>query len=163
MGPSCDPGIAFVTRDPGATNASIGLHTAKQDSTPIVLFIGHVPTHEMGRESFQEIDYSIAFSPLTKRVIEVLKPDDVAQATSEAIHLASSGRSGPVAVVLPEDVTEGSVNTSRIPKAKKREPLLPIKVDILNTLKLIERSQHPVVIGGEQINFENDVKNAIGQ
>lgn len=156
------PGIAFVTRGPGATNASIGLHTAKQDSTPLVLFIGHVPTQEMGREAFQEIDYCTAFSPLTKKVIEVLEPDEVAKATSEAIHHASSGRSGPVAVVLPEDVTEGSVKNLQIPKARKREPLLPSKVDILKAVELIESSAHPVVIGGEQINHEN-AHNALTQ
>lgn len=149
------PGIAFVTRGPGATNASIGLHTAKQDSTPLVLFIGHVPTPEMGREAFQEIDYCTFFSPLTKKVIEVLKPDDVANATSEAIYHASSGRPGPVAVVLPEDVTEGTVNNLQIPKAREREPLLPKKVDIHNAIKLIENSKYPVIIGGEQINFEH--------
>ena len=148
------PGIAFVTRGPGATNASIGLHTAKQDSTPLVLFIGHVPTHEMGREAFQEIDYPTAFGPMTKRVIEVLRPEDVAAATAEALQLAVAGRPGPVAVVLPEDVTEGEANSVAIPKNQPRTGLLPDAVSVAAATQLFDAARHPVIIGGEQVSFE---------
>lgn len=148
------PGIAFVTRGPGATNASIGLHTAKQDSSPLVLFIGHVPTVEMGREAFQEIDYPTAFGPLTKRVIEVMRPEDVAGATAEALHEAVAGRPGPVAVVLPEDVTEGEAGTVQIPAPQPRAVLLPDPEHIADAARLIDAAEHPVIIGGEQINFE---------
>ena len=149
------PGIAFVTRGPGATNASIGLHTAKQDSTPLVLFIGHVPTIEMGREAFQEIDYPTAFGPLTKRVIEVMRPEDVARATAEALHESTAGRPGPVAVVLPEDVTEGDAGAVKIPKPQLRTALLPDAAAVADAARLIDAAQHPVVIGGGQINFES--------
>jgi len=148
------PGIAFVTRGPGATNASIGLHTAKQDSTPLVLFIGHVPTHEMGREAFQEIDYPTAFGPMTKGVIEVMRPDDVAAATAEALRLAVAGRPGSVAVVLPEDVTEGEANGVQIPAVKPRAALAPKPQALDAAARMIDAAQHPVIIGGEQINFE---------
>ncbi|MBT5675229.1 MAG: thiamine pyrophosphate-binding protein [Rhodospirillaceae bacterium] len=149
------PGIALVTRGPGATNASIGLHTAKQDSTPLVLFIGHVPSAEMGREAFQEIDYPSAFGPLTKRVIEVMRPEDVAQATADALHQSTAGRPGPVAVVLPEDVTEGEAGAVDIPQPRQRATLLPNADDIANAVRLIDAAEHPVIIGGGQINFEN--------
>ena len=148
------PGIAFVTRGPGATNASIGLHTAKQDSTPLVLFIGHVPTAEMGREAFQEIDYPTAFGPMTKGVIEVMRPEDVAAATAQALRLAVAGRPGPVAVVLPEDVTEGEANGVQIPAAKPRAALLPEPQALGEAARMIDAAQHPVIIGGEQVNFE---------
>jgi len=148
------PGIAFVTRGPGATNASIGLHTAKQDSTPLVLFIGHVPTHEMGREAFQEIDYPTAFGPMTKRVIEVMRPGDVAAATAEALQLAVAGRPGPVAVVLPEDVTEGEANSLAISSNQPRAALPPDTQSVTEAARLIDAARHPVIIGGEQVNFE---------
>ena len=148
------PGIAFVTRGPGATNASIGLHTAKQDSTPLVLFIGHVPTGEMGREAFQEIDYPTAFGPMTKGVIEVMRPEDVAAATAEALRLSVARRPGPVAVVLPEDVTEGEANGVKIPAAKPRAVLLPEPQALDEAARMIDAARHPVIIGGEQVNFE---------
>ena len=149
------PGIAFVTRGPGATNASIGLHTAKQDSTPLVLFIGHVPVREMGREAFQEIDYPTAFGPLTKKVIEVLRPEDCAAATAEALETAMARRPGPVAVVLPEDVTENEAGAVEIAPARPRAGLAPDADAIAEAARLIAAARHPVVIGGEQINFEN--------
>jgi acetolactate synthase-1/2/3 large subunit len=148
------PGIAFVTRGPGATNASIGLHTAKQDSTPLVLFIGHVPTAEMGREAFQEIDYPAAFGPMTKRVIEVMRPQDVAAATAEALGESIAGRPGPVAVVLPEDVTEGEAGAPHIPGAEPRVALKPDPQSVATAAPLIGAARHPVIIGGEQVNFE---------
>jgi acetolactate synthase-1/2/3 large subunit len=148
------PGIAFVTRGPGATNASIGLHTAKQDSTPLVLFIGHVPVREMGREAFQEIDYPKAFGPLTKAVIEVLRPEDCAAATAEALRIALDRRPGPVAVVLPEDVTEGDADDCAIPPFAPRLPRLPNGPALDAAAALIRDARHPVLIAGEQVGFE---------
>ncbi|MBM3483029.1 MAG: thiamine pyrophosphate-binding protein [Alphaproteobacteria bacterium] len=148
------PGIAFVTRGPGATNASIGLHTAKQDSTPLVLFIGHVPTREMGREAFQEIDYPKAFGPLTKKVIEVMRPEDCAAATADALATALDRRPGPVAVVLPEDVTEGDTRDETIPAFVPRTPRLPTEPALDAAAEMIRRAKHPFVIAGEMIGFE---------
>ena len=149
------PGIVFVTRGPGATNASIGLHTAKQDSTPLVLFIGHVPTEEMGREAFQEIDYPTAFGPLTKRVIEVMRPEDITSATAEALKESVAGRPGPVAVVLPEDVTESEAGDVQIAAPEPRTALHPDARKVAEAAQLIDSACHPVIIGGEQINFED--------
>src|SRR5258708_558467 len=85
------PGICFVTRGPGATNASIGVHTAQQDSTPMILFIGQVPGEFVERESFQEIDYRRMFGPMAKWVAQIDRADRVHEYVSHAYHLATSG------------------------------------------------------------------------
>ena len=98
------PGICFVTRGPGATNASIGVHTAQQDSTPMILFIGQVPGEFADRESFQEVDYRHMFGPMSKWVAQIERADRVHEYVSHAFHLATSGRPGPVVLALPEDM-----------------------------------------------------------
>src|SRR5512145_2932593 len=98
------PGICFVTRGPGATNASIGVHTAFQDSTPMILFIGQVGTDFVEREAFQEMDYRRMFGPMAKWVAQVDRADRVPEYLSHAFHCAMSGRKGPVVLALPEDV-----------------------------------------------------------
>jgi acetolactate synthase-1/2/3 large subunit len=98
------PGICFVTRGPGATHASIGLHTAFQDSTPMILFIGQVARDQVEREAFQEIDYRRMLGPLTKWVAEIPSADRVPEFVSRAFHTAVNGRPGPVALALPEDM-----------------------------------------------------------
>ncbi len=102
------PGVCLVTRGPGATNASIGLHTAFQDSTPMVLFIGQVAGDQRDREAFQEVDYRQMFGPgtlgMAKWVGEVHDPDRLPEYISRAFHTAMQGRPGPVVVVLPEDM-----------------------------------------------------------
>ncbi|MGN6827206.1 thiamine pyrophosphate-binding protein [Paucibacter sp. M5-1] len=102
------PGICFVTRGPGATNASIGLHTAFQDSTPMILFIGQVASEQRDREAFQELDYRQMFGPGTlgfaKWVGEVQDADRLPEYIARAFHTALQGRPGPVVLVLPEDM-----------------------------------------------------------
>ena len=98
------PGICVVTRGPGACNASIGVHTAFQDSTPMILLIGDVPRHERERESFQEVDYGLMYAPLAKWVVRIEAPRRIPELMARAFRTATSGRPGPVAVVLPEDM-----------------------------------------------------------
>src|SRR6266550_7097619 len=98
------PGIAFVTRGPGATNASAGVHVAHQDSTPMLLFIGQIERAATERGAFQEIDYRAMFSPLTKWATQIDDGRRTPEIISRAFHLASSGRPGPVVVALPEDM-----------------------------------------------------------
>ena len=98
------PGICFVTRGPGATNASIGVHTAFQDSTPLLLLIGQVARGHRGREAFQEVDYRAMFAPLAKWATEVDDPARLPELVSRAFTTAVSGRPGPVVVALPEDM-----------------------------------------------------------
>jgi acetolactate synthase I/II/III large subunit len=98
------PGICLVTRGPGACNASIGLHTGFQDSTPMILFIGQVGRDALEREAFQEIDYRRMFGPMAKWVAEIDRVDRIPELVSHAFHLAMSGRRGPVVLALPEDM-----------------------------------------------------------
>ncbi|MEM6891177.1 MAG: thiamine pyrophosphate-binding protein, partial [Pseudomonadota bacterium] len=101
------PGVAFVTRGPGATNASSGVHIAHQDSTPMVLFIGQVASDQRDREAFQEVDYRAMFGPLAKWVAEIDRADRIPEYVSRAFHVAQSGRPGPVVLALPEDMLSG--------------------------------------------------------
>jgi acetolactate synthase-1/2/3 large subunit len=98
------PGVCFVTRGPGATNGSLGIHTACQDSTPVVLFVGQVPTDFVEREAFQEIDYRRMYGPMAKWVAQIDRADRVPEYVSRAFHTAVSGRPGPVVLALPEDM-----------------------------------------------------------
>ncbi len=148
------PGIAFVSRGPGATNAAIGVHTARQDSTPMVLFIGQVPTDQIGREAFQEVDYHLMYGPLAKGVMQALLPGEVADITQKALALAIDGRPGPVIVVLPENVTTGECRNKEIPAPVPRPAYGAEPEAIARATELIDEARHPVVIGGEMVNFE---------
>ncbi|MQA20568.1 thiamine pyrophosphate-binding protein [Rugamonas rivuli] len=98
------PGICFVTRGPGATNASIGVHTAFQDSTPMILFIGQVGNDFVDREAFQEIDYRRMYGQMAKWVAQIDRADRVPEYIARAFQIATSGRPGPVVLALPEDM-----------------------------------------------------------
>ena len=98
------PGICFVTRGPGATNAAIGVHTAFQDSTPMILFIGQVGSDFVEREAFQEIDYRRMYGQMAKWVAQIDRADRIPEFVSHAFHCAMSGRPGPVVLALPEDM-----------------------------------------------------------
>src|ERR1043165_4444234 len=98
------PGVCFVTRGPGATHASIGVHTAYHDSTPMVLFVGQVPRDVRGREAFQEVEFRQMFAPLAKWVAEIESADRIPEYLLRAFQVATSGRPGPVVLSLPEDV-----------------------------------------------------------
>jgi acetolactate synthase-1/2/3 large subunit len=106
------PGICFVTRGPGATNASIGVHTAFQDSTPMILFIGQVASDQAEREAFQEVDYRRMFAPLAKWAAQIDNPARVPELVSQAFHRAVAGRPGPVVIALPEDMLTATANVA---------------------------------------------------
>ena len=116
------PGICFVTRAPGASNAAIGLHTAFQDSTPMVLFIGQVAADQRDREAFQEVDYRQMFGPgtlgMAKWVGEVHDPDRLPEYVARAFHTALQGRPGPVVLVLPEDMLTTMTAAPVLPRAE---------------------------------------------
>lgn len=107
-----DPGICFVTRGPGATNASIGVHTAFQDSTPMILFVGQVGNDFVEREAFQEIDYRRMFGPMTKWVAQIDATDRIPEYIARAWRVATSGRPGPVVLALPEDTLWGEAEVA---------------------------------------------------
>jgi acetolactate synthase-1/2/3 large subunit len=116
------PGVALVTRGPGATHASIGVHTAFQDSTPMLLFVGQVGTDMLQREAFQEIDYRLMFAGVAKRVVVLDRADRAAELMSSAVATALSGRPGPVVIVLPEDVLEQDAGAAARPRVEPSEP-----------------------------------------
>src|SRR5215510_1622251 len=98
------PGIALVTRGPGACHAAIGVHTAAQDSTPMVLLVGQIARSRVDREAFQEVDYRRMFGPLAKWVAQIDQAERVPEYLARAFHVATSGRPGPVVLALPEDM-----------------------------------------------------------
>lgn len=148
-----EPGLCFVTRGPGACNAAIAVHTAAQDSTPFLLFIGQVATDRLGRESFQEIDYRAMFGSVAKRVFTPKTPDAAAEAAAQAWHCALSARPGPAVVVLPEDVTEGQTGSASaaIPPFARLEPS---EAEVAHAARLIQSARRPVVVAGGLIGHE---------
>lgn len=141
------PGIAFVTRGPGATNASAGVHVAFQDSTPMILFIGQVASDQRDREAFQEVDYRAMFGPLAKWVAEIDRADRIPEYISHAFHVAQSGRPGPVVLALPEDMLSGPAEGTPLPPAT-----LPsgraAETDVTEVLERMARAERPMVIAG---------------
>ena len=154
------PAAGFVSRGPGATNASIGIHTAAQDSTPLLLFIGQVPTTTKGREAFQEIDYHQMFGSVAKAVLEPESPADVASITARAIRLATSGRPGPVIVVMPKDVTEGDAGSATVPTAQPQIRTVPDNAGLDLARSLIAAAGRPLVVTGEMVAIE-DCRDAV--
>ena len=141
------PGIAFETRGPGATNASIGLHTAFQDSTPLILFIGQVSTEVTEREAFQELDYRRMFGQMTKWVAQIDRPERVPEMVSHAFHLAVSGRPGPVVLALPEDMQTATATVADTARYQ-RVAAHPGAEDMNRLRELLAQSQRPFVILG---------------
>ncbi|TVQ36586.1 MAG: thiamine pyrophosphate-binding protein [Geminicoccaceae bacterium] len=115
------PGVAFVTRGPGATNASPAVHIARQDSVPLVLLVGQIDSAFTGREAFQEIDYQAYFGPIAKWVVEVDGPERLPEIMHRAFATALSGRPGPVVVSLPEDVLFAEADIVDAPAVKTTE------------------------------------------
>src|SRR4029079_3886297 len=112
------PGVCLVTRGPGATHASVGVHTAFQDSTPFVLLIGQVASDQEEREAFQEIDYRRMFGPMAKWVGQIDRGDRIAELIARAFATACSGRPGPVVLALPEDVLAAEVDVADAPRVR---------------------------------------------
>ena len=141
------PGICMVTRGPGATHAAGGIHTAYQDSTPLILLIGQVGREMMEREAFQEIDYRQMFGPMAKWVAQIDSADRVPELISRAFHVATSGRPGPVVLALPEDmlVDESSARDS-LPYAAIR--VHPASSDVDAARTLLAGAERPLVIVG---------------
>ena len=141
------PGICLVSRGPGACHASIGLHTAFQDSTPLVTSVGQVPRSYMGREAQQEIDYRIMLAPLAKWVAQVERSDRIPELVHRAFRTARSGRPGPVVLVLPEDVLEDRTDASDCGPAAIARPH-PGSDELAAMHDLLARAERPVMILG---------------
>ncbi len=145
------PGVCFVTRGPGATNASIGVHTAFQDSTPMVLFVGDVGSDCRDREAFQEMDYNSFFGPntkgLAKRVERIDDPARIPEYVARAFATAMNGRPGPVVVVLPEDMLVKEVTTRPLPRIEPVEAWSDPGA-LRQLREMLLQSQKPFVIAG---------------
>jgi len=141
------PGICFVTRGPGATHASIGLHTAFQDSTPMIMLIGQVASDQVEREAFQEIDYRRYLSEVTKWTAEINDASRIAEYVGRAYRVATSGRPGPVALALPEDML------TTLCDRQQTVPYKPAKAspghhDMQQLKQLLEAAERPLVMLG---------------
>ncbi len=141
------PGICFVTRGPGATNAAIGIHTAQQDSTPLILFIGQVGNDFVEREAFQEIDYRRMYGQMAKWVAQIDRAERVPEYISRAFHTAVSGRPGPVVLALPEDML---TETATVPDTGRYHRIAahPGEADLQKLRGMLAQSKRPFVILG---------------
>ena len=142
-----EPGICFVTRGPGATHATIGLHTAFQDSTPMIMLIGQVASDQVKREAFQEIDYRRFLSEVTKWTAEINDASRIGEYIGRAFRVATSGRPGPVALALPEDMLTNFCARQTI---KPYTPTLahPGPADMDTLKSLLENAERPLVMLG---------------
>ena len=148
------PGVAFVTRGPGATNASAGVHIAFQDSTPMVLFIGQVDSSQRDREAFQEVDYKKMFTPLAKWVAEIDKTDRIPEYVSRAFSMAVSGRPGPVILSLPEDILFAKSNVIDAPKIKPLRQMVS-EIDVKEIITKLKNASNPfIIVGGSGWSLE---------
>ncbi|MGG1945504.1 thiamine pyrophosphate-binding protein [Trinickia sp. NRRL B-1857] len=142
------PGVAIVTRGPGATHASIGVHTAFQDSTPMILLIGQCARDHLDREAFQEIDYRRMFGQMAKWVAQIDDARRIPEYLSHAFHTACSGRPGPVVLALPEDMlTDVVPRTAGAPRFQ-RVAASPSTAQIEHLRQLLDKAQRPMVIAG---------------
>ena len=142
------PGICLVTRGPGATQAAVGVHTARQDSTPLILLVGHVPRAFEGRDAWQEIDYARSFSGFAKAAWHADRADRLPEHLERAFSLALSGRPGPVVLALPEDVLLEEADVADA--APVRPPRSsPSDEDLTRLRELLAAAERPLVIVGE--------------
>lgn len=141
------PGLCFVTRGPGATNASIGVHTAFQDSTPMILFIGQVGNDFIEREAFQEIDYRRMFGQMAKWVAQIDRVERIPEYVARAYQVATSGRMGPVVLALPEDTLSATTKV-RDARAAQRIGISPGTQALERLSSLLRTAKTPIVIAG---------------
>ncbi len=141
------PGICFVTRGPGATNASVGIHTARQDSSPVILFIGQVARGTTEREAFQEIDYRRMYGQMSKWAAQIDDPSRIPEMVSRAFHTAVSGRPGPVVLALPEDM---QIERAAAPEVGRYREIQasPAEADMRALREALAGAERPLTIVG---------------
>jgi acetolactate synthase-1/2/3 large subunit len=141
------PGVCFVTRGPGATNASAGIHIAHQDSTPLVMFVGQVARDMRAREAFQELDYRAVFGAMTKWATEIDDPARVPEIVSRAFYTAANGRPGPVVVAVPEDMLTERVAVPDAPPYSLIETA-PVPAELEKFVDMLASSRTPIMLLG---------------
>jgi acetolactate synthase-1/2/3 large subunit len=142
-----EPGVLFVTRGPGATNGAVGIHTAFQDSTPLVMFVGQVGNDFVDREAFQEVDYRRMYGPLTKWVAQIDRAERIPEYVSHAFHKATSGRPGPVLLALPEDMLFSEAAVADAPHYRAPRAA-PSPADMKELERLLAAAKRPFVLLG---------------
>ncbi|HEY1721016.1 MAG TPA: thiamine pyrophosphate-binding protein [Magnetospirillaceae bacterium] len=141
------PGVAIVTRGPGACNASIGVHTAFQDSTPMILLVGQVARDQAEREAFQEIDYRRMYGSVAKWAAQIDDAARIPELLSRAFHVAASGRPGPVVLALPEDMLRDVVDAAD-PRPMTPTYAAPAAPDLARLTEMLSQAQRPVMMVG---------------
>jgi acetolactate synthase-1/2/3 large subunit len=141
------PGVCLVTRAPGATHAAVGVHTAYQDSTPLILLVGQVPRRHLGREAFQELDYTRMYGEMAKWVTTVEDAAAVPELISHAFHTATSGRPGPVVIALPEDAQDDEAD---VPDAAPYRPARAAAApdDVARARDMLAAAERPLIVVG---------------
>ena len=148
---SSKTGVCMVTRGPGLTHLSIALHTAKQDSTPLVVFVGQVPTKVRQREAFQELDIVEFTRPVAKWAVELNRADRVAEIIDKAFHIANSGRPGPVVISLPEDIDRSSTAQHSVWRSSTVGIPSPSTKGVAKAVSMIEDAERPCIVAGEGV------------
>jgi acetolactate synthase-1/2/3 large subunit len=144
------PGIVMVSRGPGATNGSIGIHVSQQDAVPVIMFVGQVAREDIGRNAFQEVNYTQTFSDMAKWVVEITDADKVAEDVRRAFTISQSGVPGPVIVSLPEDMLLDQTEAPSLSPTIISQPK-PDSNDILEVCDLLSKAERPLIIAGGQI------------
>ena len=142
------PGLSFVTRGPGVTSASIGIHTAMQDSAPMIIFVGQVGTDMKGREAFQEIDYRAVYGTMAKWVVEVDDVNRLPEILARAWTTALTGRPGPVVVALPEDMLTSDTDVAALTGPARIHEPAPSPLAVAEALALLSAARRPVILFG---------------
>src|SRR5215472_17426206 len=146
------PGICLVTRGPGACQAAVGVHTAMQDSTPMILLVGQIARETTDRESFQEIDYRQMFGTVAKWAAQIDQAERVPEYMARAFHVATSGRPGPVVLALPEDMLTDRVDVRDAEPYQAIQPS-PSTADIERVAELLKKAERPLLmVGGSRWN-----------
>ena len=141
------PGVVMVSRGPGATNASIAVHTAQQDAIPLILVVGQVPQKDLRREAFQEIDYRAMYGTIAKWVCEATDPQQLPEIAYKAVRMATSGTPGPVVIAIPEDVQQQAV--AQAPwRAQAHDGLRASRKGLARVRELLSGAQRPLIIAG---------------
>jgi acetolactate synthase-1/2/3 large subunit len=142
------PGVCMVTRGPGATHAANGVHTARQDSTPMLLLVGQVARETIGREAFQELDYRAVFGSMAKWATQIDRAERVPEIVARAFAVATSGRPGPVVIALPEDMLASQVDVPDAPP-QRRVGAAPGAGAMARLAELLAAATRPLAIAGE--------------
>ena len=141
------PGVALVSRGPGATNAAIAVHTAQQDAIPMILIVGQIPRADLRREAFQEIDYRRMYGTIAKWVFEVIDPAQMAEVAFKAIRMATTGTPGPVVLAVPEDMQQQQVEPPRW-VAREHGPSAPDATTLAELRRRMEAAERPLLVAG---------------